>query len=384
MAAWSLFSKLKDGLSGADGPPKLETYALHLYGKLPIYKDFISTGFTEEGSKDFRDWLGNGFSRRWSLLEEYKGTEIPLHTFLLALPGGKRSVAGALWGSHDEGGLRQFPFTLFSVLPQGRPAAEPFVALSFLEVFEERAPTSGATSSRANGRLVLRDLPGGADRAAGEEARKDRRSGGEGGEGRSPSPTSPSRSSGRGPAPSGREFLARLKSACAAGGGAGAVRIPLGNLLPAELQVQIWLTWLEGGCPRGPRPVGHPRLPLGRPIPGRPLLPGPQAGGFPPPPPGAADYEFVEETAPAQAPRRRQAARPGRRRRGEGAPGRPPRPPAGWNGRSRPSSVRRGGRVKVQGSQRCRRAADDLEFAENRSLPYSSEAAERRKQTCRQ
>ena len=139
MAAWSLFSKLKDGLTGADGPPRMETYALHLHGKLPIYKDFISTGFTEEGSKDFRDWIGNGFSRRWSLVEEYKGTEIPLHTFVLALPGGKRSVAGAVWGSHDEVGLRSFPFTLFSVVPQGKAAAEPFVALSYLEVFEERA-----------------------------------------------------------------------------------------------------------------------------------------------------------------------------------------------------------------------------------------------------
>ena len=49
VAAWSLFSKLKDGFSGADGPPKLETYALHLYGKLPIYKDFISSGLHRGG-----------------------------------------------------------------------------------------------------------------------------------------------------------------------------------------------------------------------------------------------------------------------------------------------------------------------------------------------
>ena len=66
MAAWSLISKLKEGFAGADGPPRMETCALHLYGKLPIYKDFISSGLTEEGAKEFRDWLGNGFSRRWA------------------------------------------------------------------------------------------------------------------------------------------------------------------------------------------------------------------------------------------------------------------------------------------------------------------------------
>lgn len=247
MAAWNLFSKLKDGLSGADGPPKLETYALHLYGKLPIYKDFISSGLTEEGAKDFRDWLGNGFSRRWAVSEEYTGAEIPFHTFLFALPGGKRSVAGALWGSHDEGGLRQFPFTVFSVLPQGRPASDPFVGLSCLEAFEQKADF--IRRNFLHGRTVASfyesfrgariEVPVKRPAKIAEGVVKEARSVTLGDFAES--------LLGSGASVEWPRFLARLKAACghAPGAGAGAARIPLGNLLPAEVQVQVWLTWLE-------------------------------------------------------------------------------------------------------------------------------------------
>ena len=312
MAAWSLFSKLKDGLSGADGPPKLETYALHLYGKLPIYKDFISSGFTEEGSKDLRDWLGNGFSRRWSVLDEYKGSEIPLHTFLFALPGGKRSVAGALWGSHDEGGLRQFPFMLFSVVPQGRPAADPLVALSFLEVFEERA--AYIRRSFLQGRTVASFYE--SFRGARIEVPV-KRLGKivEGVEKEAKSFTvgdfAESLLGAAAPAEWPR-FLARVKAACghSPGEGAGAVRLPLGNLLPAELQVQLWLTWLEGEgvlAGRGPsgtlvcRSGGHSRAVL--------LFRDLRPEDFLLLHPERTDYEFVEETA-AAAPGRPEAVPP--------------------------------------------------------------------------
>lgn len=300
MAAWSLFSKLKDGISGADGPPKLETYALHLYGKLPIYKDFISSGFTEEGSKDFRDWLGNGFSRRWSLLEEYKGSDIPLHTFLLLLPGGKRSVAGTLWGSHDEGGLRQFPFTLFSVVPQGRPAADPFVALSYLDVFEERAAYIRRTFQQ--GRTLASfyegfrgakiELPVKRPGKIAEGVEKEARGVTLGDFAESllgPSALS-----------DWPRFISRVKASCASSGGAGAVRLPIGNLLPAELQVQTWLSWLsregalEGAAPVGclvSRAGGRSRAVLFF----RDLRP----EDFLLLHPDATDYEFVEETTRA-------------------------------------------------------------------------------------
>ncbi|HSD66710.1 MAG TPA: TagF domain-containing protein, partial [Vicinamibacteria bacterium] len=291
---------------GADGPPKMETYPLHLHGKLPIYKDFITSGFTEEGAKEFRDWLGNGFSRRWSPLDEYKGIEIPLHTFLLPLPGGKRSVAGALWGSHDEGGLRQFPFTLFSVVPQGRPAAEPLVALSFLEVFEERAAyirrnfSQGRTlaSFYESFRGARIEIPVKRPAKIAECVEKEARGVSLGDFGESILGASACTEWPR--------VLARLKAACshAPREGAGAVRLPLGNLLPAELQVQIWLTWLAGEgvledrSPTGVlvcRSGGRSRAVLFF----RDLRP----EDFLLLHPERSDYEFVEETvAPVAAP----------------------------------------------------------------------------------
>lgn len=344
MAAWNLFSKLKEGLSGADGPPRMETFALHLHGKLPIYKDFISTGFTEDGAKDFRDWIGNGFSRRWSLDEAYKGAEIPLHTFLLPMPGGKRSVLGALWGSHDEGGLRQFPFTLFSVVPQGRPVSDPFVALSCLEVFDERAAFIRRNFSQGRSlssfyetfRGARIEVPVKRPRKIAEAVEKEAKgvTTGEFAEsllGDSAARLWPS-------------FLERVRSACShrPGEGAGAVRIPLGNLLPAELQVQVWLTWLEAEgvlSDRGPSGVlvcrsgGRSRAVLYF----RDLRP----EDFLLLHPTAREYEFVEETAPGpdaatarEEPAAVTAPGEGREAGPEDAgpvPGTAPATPAGWD-----------------------------------------------------
>ncbi|MBK8597351.1 MAG: type VI secretion system-associated protein TagF [Holophagales bacterium] len=339
MAAWNLFSKLKDGLSGADGPPKLENYALNLYGKLPIYKDFISSGFTEEGAKEFRDWLGNGFSRRWSVLEEYKGDDIPVHTFLLALPGGKRTVAGALWGSHDEGGLRQFPFTIFSVLPQGRPASDPFVGLSFLEVFAEKADF--IRRNFLHGRTVASfyesfrgariEVPVKRPARIAEGVEKEAKGVVLGDFAES--------LFGANAVDEWPRFLSRLKTACghAQGQGAGALRIPLGNLLPAELQVQIWLTWLEGEGSmgvRGPfgtlvcRSGGRSRAVL--------LFRDLRPEDFLLLHPSRSDYEFVEETAPLAVTPSSGETPPAEPESKDGA-GREPAapshaaPPAGWD-----------------------------------------------------
>ena len=302
MAAWSLISKLKEGFAGADGPPKMETYALHLYGKLPIYKDFISSGLTEEGAKEFRDWLGNGFSRRWSTVEDYKQTEIPLHTFLLALPGVRRSVAGALWGSHDEGGLRQFPFTLFSVVPTGKPAADPLVALSFLEVFEERAayirrtfvPGRTLASFYEGFRGARIEIPVKRPAKIVEGVEKEAKDVTLGDFAES--------LLGADAAAEWPRFLERLRTACdqAPGNGAGAVRIPVGNLLPAALQVQLWLTWLEAeGAFRHRSPSGTLVCRSGGRSRAVLLFRDARPEDFLLLHPEKADYEFVEETTPA-------------------------------------------------------------------------------------
>jgi type VI secretion system ImpM family protein len=123
----------------ADDPPPTESWPLFAFGKLPIYKDFISAGLTDDASREFRDWLSNGFSRHWSTRDDCRPTEIPLHAFLLRLPESRKMAVGALWGSTDQGGLRKFPFALFTILPGGKPAASVLTALDYLPVFESRA-----------------------------------------------------------------------------------------------------------------------------------------------------------------------------------------------------------------------------------------------------
>ena len=123
----------------ADDPPPTESWPLFAFGKLPVYKDFISAGLTDDVSREFRDWLSNGFSRHWSSRDDCRSTEIPLHAFLLRLPESRKMAVGALWGSTDQGGLRKFPFALFTILPAGKPVASVLTALDYLPVFESRA-----------------------------------------------------------------------------------------------------------------------------------------------------------------------------------------------------------------------------------------------------
>ncbi len=123
----------------ADDPPPTESWPLFAFGKLPVYKDFISAGLTDDASREFRDWLSNGFSRHWSTRDDCRPREIPLHAFMLRLPASRKIAVGALWGSTDQGGLRKFPFALFTILPGGRPAASVLTALDYLPVFETRA-----------------------------------------------------------------------------------------------------------------------------------------------------------------------------------------------------------------------------------------------------
>jgi type VI secretion system ImpM family protein len=123
----------------ADDPPPTESWPLFAFGKLPVYKDFISAGLTDDVSREFRDLLSNGFSRHWSSRDDCRSTEIPLHAFLLRLPESRKMAVGALWGSTDQGGLRKFPFVLFTILPAGKPVACVLTALDYLPVFESRA-----------------------------------------------------------------------------------------------------------------------------------------------------------------------------------------------------------------------------------------------------
>src|SRR5450432_409692 len=122
-------------------PEKTKTVRLpvHAYGKLPIYKDFISSGMTDPPAQEFRAWLDKGFSHRWSADEGCREMEIPPHSFLLRMPVWKGYAAGSLWGSSDEGGLRKFPFALFFSFPKDHGAADPVAAVEYLGEVERRA-----------------------------------------------------------------------------------------------------------------------------------------------------------------------------------------------------------------------------------------------------
>jgi type VI secretion system ImpM family protein len=239
-----LFRRLLQG--GAD-EEKVRTarFPLQAYGKLPIYKDFISIGLTDAGAREFRQWLDRGFSYRWAENEEYRDTEIPAHGFLLRLPESRSCVAGALWGSSDEGGLRKFPFAVFLSFPISAPAAEPLAAVHYLAALERRCEeirdgyAAGASLSgfykayrgaEFECALKTREQAGRELKSAiGDFAVSDFAESLFG-----------SRAAARWPA-----FLAELEDAANRSNGPGAIRLPLGGVLPRSREISIWLRWLD-------------------------------------------------------------------------------------------------------------------------------------------
>jgi type VI secretion system ImpM family protein len=103
--------------------------ALSTYGKLPIYKDFLRSNLAGPESVAMKTWLDRGFSRYWEDRDSCRDTTIEPHAFMLLLPETSHTILGYLWGSHDSGGLRRFPFAVFGTLPPVRGAAS---ALSHL------------------------------------------------------------------------------------------------------------------------------------------------------------------------------------------------------------------------------------------------------------
>lgn len=99
------------------GGPKIVRPAFSSYGKLPIYKDFLRHGLASREAQAFRQWLDRGFSRHWDAHEACRDHPIEPHAFSLRFEGLARRIVGCLWGSHDQGELRRFPFTIFVSLP---------------------------------------------------------------------------------------------------------------------------------------------------------------------------------------------------------------------------------------------------------------------------
>ncbi|MEM7353139.1 MAG: TagF domain-containing protein, partial [Acidobacteriota bacterium] len=105
------------------GRPRELNLPLSAYGKLPIYKDFLRHGLAGEEAQAFKKWLDRGISKHWALHELYRDHAIGSFALLLTFPGTGNQILAYLWGSHDHGALRRFPFTVFVALPSSRSLA---------------------------------------------------------------------------------------------------------------------------------------------------------------------------------------------------------------------------------------------------------------------
>lgn len=240
------------------GSEKVRTarYGLNAYGKLPIYKDFISTGLTEPAAREFRNWLDRGFSHRWSVDDRYRHAEIASHSFLFRLPDGKGCVAGSLWGSSDEGGLRRFPFTLFVSFPPGQAAADPLTAVEYLSLLDTRCQDLrdrfGPGASLASLYQAYRGAQFDCPLKSRTQIEREARSGG--------SSVALSEFAeavlGAASASDWPGYVEEVAGAFAsASDAAGAVRIPLGGALPRAREVEFWLLWMARHGRKGKAPV---------------------------------------------------------------------------------------------------------------------------------
>ena len=234
-------------LLGGSQNEKVRTarYPLQAYGKLPIYKDFISVGLTDPAAREFRQWIDRGYSYRWAENEAYRETPIPPHGFLLRLPESKACVAGILWGSSDEGGLRKFPFAVFLSFPAGQPASDPLAALHYLTALERQCGeiregyAAGASLSAFykayRGAEFECALP------TREQANRELKSA------LAALTVSELAESLFGAAALERwtAFAGEVDQAFSRADSAGALRLPLSGALPRSREIGFWLRWIE-------------------------------------------------------------------------------------------------------------------------------------------
>ena len=128
-ARTGIFQRVRQRLGGS----RTVELPVSCYGKLPLYKDFLRENLAGKEAQAFKRWLDKGVGHYWGATDEYRGTTIYPHGFLLRFPGTAKYLLGYLWGSHDEGGLRFFPFSLFASIPAGRESFPPHSVLRVLD-----------------------------------------------------------------------------------------------------------------------------------------------------------------------------------------------------------------------------------------------------------
>jgi len=124
-----IFQRVRQRLGGS----RTVEFPVSCYGKLPFYKDFLRENLAGKEAQSFKTWIDKGVGHYWGTTDGYRGTTVYPHGFLFRFPGTAKYLLGYLWGSHDEGGLRFFPFSLFTSIPAGRESFPPHSVLQVLD-----------------------------------------------------------------------------------------------------------------------------------------------------------------------------------------------------------------------------------------------------------
>jgi type VI secretion system ImpM family protein len=241
--------------------PKIARSSWSAYGKLPLYKDFLRHGLAAPEAQSYRQWLDRGFSRHWDEDSVCKTHKIAPHAFSLSFDGLARRVTGCLWGSHDHGELRSFPFTLFVSLPAGGGLGD----LSILRALEEVAQSAAALRSTLDAapdvqtfyhRLRASSLTLRLEREKALAGRLDKETAGVrvgafaeslyGDEAPSLWPALLTYLDRRRSAARSRDRAATPPLAC---------RLPISPLLPVALQAELWSALVLGAGARGKEPL---------------------------------------------------------------------------------------------------------------------------------
>ena len=112
------FQSFKDRFLSRGGG-RIDSFAMAAYGKLPIYKDYIIWECQQGGAAEFKLWLDEAFGMPWEAFDGKNARLNAPYRVLLLLPGGRHAVVASMWPSADEGDLRKFPFSLFTVFSRG-------------------------------------------------------------------------------------------------------------------------------------------------------------------------------------------------------------------------------------------------------------------------
>lgn len=85
-----------------------ERCSVHLYGKLPIAKDYLRVGCGQDAPAAWREWL----DRTFSPAGEFEARILPFAMRFVFDVENHSPIMGLAWPSSDAGGLRKFPFSL--------------------------------------------------------------------------------------------------------------------------------------------------------------------------------------------------------------------------------------------------------------------------------